>query len=245
MQAFSTEKAVSFKHEINDIFVIPQGYDTNDNIEITFTSKLPNACFVPDEHIMKKIEDYSYQIEFRIKRRDLSECNDRQLNQFKNPIYYNETISLGELNSGKYTVEAIYEDKIITKNFEVAKARTNSLDDTIYAPISTAFIPEMLYTHQRPRLILTGIIQETCLQVQRTKIEVKRFNNMFLVLPKAFIHSSIPCRPTEKPLQKIISLGDIEEPGVYFIHVRSQSGLSVNKVFRVRNKNFDHSGIEL
>lgn len=195
---------------LEEVFVVKKGYDTNDNIEVTFLAKLPSACFSPGHYKLTQTALKKYRLKFFIKKKTISSCKGEEKELLKTPVYYSKTISLGELEAGNYQVTFADETTLRTKSFEVTKALANTMDDMEYAPVSNAFIPELVYT--------TSDAQ---------------------VIPKAQTLENPLCQKTEIPLQKIISLGSLKQPGSYLIHIRSQSGLSVNKVFQVRNKGFD------
>jgi len=228
--------------ELNDVFVVPKGYDTNDNVELTFLTKLPSACYSPSKYTLTKSNSKKYSLKFFIKRKEISGCDETNLEIVKVPVYYSQTISLGELNEGNYLVEFKTIDKITNVGFTVTKATSTTMDDMEYAPVSNAFIPEMIYATSDAQVILSGVIQSSCMDVFSEDISVSKEGNVFVIVPKAKSAPYQNCLPVETPLQKIVSLGEIVTPGAYLIHVRSQSGLSVNKVFQVREKAFDPTG---
>lgn len=227
---------------LNDVFVVSEGYDTNDNVELTFLTKLPSACYSPSKYTLTKEISKKYKLKFFIKRKNISGCDENNISMIKVPVYYSQTISLGELKEGNYSVEYTNTQELTSVGFKISASTSTTMDDMEYAPVSNAFIPEMIYTTNDAQVILSGIFQSSCMDVFGQDISVTKLGNIFVVIPKATLSPSPNCLDVETPLQKIVSLGEILTPGAYLIHVRSQSGLSVNKVFQVREKEFDPSG---
>ena len=242
IDAYTKSNSLLQKLDLENVFVIPSGYDTNDNVEISFLAKLPSACFKPAGSKLKKVSEFHYHLDFLIKLKDISACQESSdRSQVRNSIYYTKTISLGELAAGKYKI-TFNENRIHSESFSVAKAEVGSIDDFLYAPVSNVFISEMVYFTDDARVVLSGIIQSSCLSVFNRDISVSKMGNVFIVTPKARLVPDAICERVEVPLQKIISLGKIDVEGAYLIHVRSQSGLSVNKVFHMRKKYNSETG---
>lgn len=228
-------------HPIEELFVIKKGFDTNDNIELTFLSLLPNACFKPYKLNIKRNKNV-FKLNFTIREKNLSGCNNNLIEP-SFPVKYSQTFSLGELVAGQYKIEYKNKNKIITKTFSVAQANSVSIDDQLYAPVSNAFIPELIEPTDSAQIILTGIFQHNCLLLDEESIQVVRQNNVFIVLPIARRMKSTKCYQQLRSLESIIDLGSVTKEGHYLIHIRSQSGLSVNKVFQVKRDKFDPRGL--
>ena len=242
VQAYGETNSNLKNLDLENVFVISKGYDTNDNVEITFLAKLPSACYRPYQSNLNKINEFHYRLDLTIKLKDISSCKEPiDPEQVLNPIYYTETVTLGELKAGDYRVtynKAFEQSKV----FNVVNAQVGSIDDFLYAPVTNVFIPEMTYFTDDARVILSGIIQSSCVVLYNRNISVTKLGNVFVVTPKANIVPNSVCERVEVPLQQIISLGKIDVEGSYLIHVRSQSGLSVNKVFHIRERHNDQSG---
>ena len=101
----------------------------------------------------------------------------------------------------------------------------------------SSFIPELVSNKRRAQVILTGIFPTNCMQLNPTKIQIKRIGNVFIVLPILDYEYNIDCRSVNLPLQAVVDLGKIKEAGSYLVHIRSLSGMAVNKVFYVQDKN--------
>lgn len=230
---------------IEEVFVAPKGYDTNDNVEIVIDGKLPNACFEIYKTVAK-LDQTKYEINLTqlVRVKNITEClpsNQGQQQVPMWPIQYTNLVSMGNLKAGKYKVNFNRGTKTVTKMFVVSPTVSTGIDDYLYAPVSNAFIPELIYSTDNAEVILTGIITNTCMNFNGI-VDVQRMGNVFIVLPKMTLNTFTACTPTQVPLQSIVSLGSIKKEGRYLIHVRSTTGRSVNKVFTVKASPFDNVG---
>lgn len=244
--SFAVIQPATSEVSIEEVFVAPKGYDSNDNVEIIIDGKLPNACYEL-YNTDAKIIDKKIHIKQYIKVKQISECRPENQNQQTIPLWpvqFTNRIELGELEAGKYTI--IYKSNLIEqkKSFEVVKSTSNSIDDDLYAPVSNAFIPELIYPTSNGQVILTGILTNTCMSFLGN-VKVIRHENVFIILPKMTVHRNRPCMSTMEPIQQIVSLGEIAHEGRYLIHVRSTTGRSVNKLFSVKSSPLDPSGRRL
>lgn len=230
---------------IEEAFVAPKGYDTNDNVEIIIDGKLPNACFeIYKSNVDVDQKKFEITLQQLVKVKNITECQanhqDHQ-NIPMWPIQYTNRLELGNLKAGTYKVNYNTGTTVTTKTFEVSATVSSGIDDFLYAPISNAFIPELIYSTDSAEVILTGILTNTCMNFNG-EVEVQRMGNVFIVLPKMSLNTFTQCSPTQIPLQSIVSLGAIKKEGRYLVHVRSTTGRSVNKVFTVKSSPFDNVG---
>jgi len=213
--------------DIDELFIVKNGYDSNDNIEFTLYAQLPSACYQVDKINISKIDSNEFQVTLTAKSKNLSGCIISELSY---PVGFSQSISLGELAEGAYKIK-FNEHK--EKIFHVKRAQMNTIDENIYAPISSAFIPELIYSNEELNVILTGTYNTNCMFLNDDQIKVIREGNIFIILPILSLQNVNNCRRMQLPLQNIIELGEIKDPGNYLIHIRSLSGLSINKVFKV------------
>jgi hypothetical protein len=237
----SAQAMIPSIHEIDveKLFVIQNGFDSNDDIEITLQTKLPSACYKIHEAQATKISEQTFQIKVLAKKKDLSGCEVSLINA---PVNVTQTISIGELAAGEYQFNYQTTDGEKTQTMKVKPTLNQTIDDVIYAPISNAFIPELIYPTQNAKVVLTGIFNNTCMDLTPQNIKVIKEDNKFIIIPKTTFLQRVKCRSTQRPIRHIISLGPVSKPGLYLVHVRSLSGLAVNKVFYVNKSGQLHRG---
>jgi hypothetical protein len=228
---------------IDHVFVPPVGYDDNDRIQLVLDGKLPNLCFeLAQNHFDVNQKEKIITIQQFIKRKQIPECltkNDKLPGYLKWPEPFTTEVHIGTLSEGNYRIRfqsAL--DSIQERVFQVKKSSSSSIDEMLYAPISDAFIPEIVYETENGEFVLTGIWQSSCLDLHHEDIQVETFSDVFVVLPKMTVQENTDCFRQQRPLREIVSLGSLKQ-GRYLLHIRSLTGKSINKVFTVMKSDVD------
>lgn len=226
---------------LNDLFIIQEGYDSNDEVEITLYGSLPSPCYKIDKmNITPTNRNTSFTISVTMKKKRLRGCEQTI---YKAPVNFSKVISLGELAAGNYSFKYLSKEGQKSKSMTVAVAQSDSIDESLYAPISNAFIPELMYKGENAVVVLTGIFHTNCLSLDSNDIEVITKDNIFIILPKSKLTSIQNCNDKKYPIREIVNLGTISKKGNYLIHIRSLNGGSVNQVFQVEDSDFNGSGM--
>ncbi len=221
--------------ELEEVFIIENGFDSNDDIEVTVHGQLPSACYKVHETKLTKTNSNHYEVKTYIKRKNLSGCSEDLISS---PVNFTPVLSLGELASGRYIFSYHANNKEIRKVMNIRPAISTSIDDSFYAPISNAFIPELIFTTSSAQIVMTGIFHNSCFKLKSDDISIIKENNIFIIIPKTRFIDLGQCKTKRFPIRQIIDLGPIKKEGHYMIHIRSLSGLSVNKVFHVEKAQF-------
>ena len=221
-----------FEFPVGQVFVPPQGYDDNDNIEIVLDGILPNGCY--------SVADYTANVDPSTKqivphlyvnhRRD-SLCQDEThlSTALTPPVPYTLDLSVGTLGKGDYKI--VYQRPGLPQEvraFNVERAKTASVDDRPYAAVSSVWIPDSVRGDLTIHAELIGSLTSSCSKL--SSVEVKRENDVFVVLPSLSFSQNLLCSLIMLPIQQTVDLGTPGE-GRYLIHVRSMSGHSVNRAF--------------
>jgi hypothetical protein len=67
-------------------------------------------------------------------------------------------------------------------------------------------------------------------------IQVIREGNIFIIIPKSRLLNLRVCKTSMYSINQVVNLGEVNKEGHYMVHIRSLSGLSVNKVFHVKGR---------
>ena len=221
--------------KIEKVFVSPIGYDDNDNVQIVVHGHLPSLCYGtldPDftlNRVTKTIIVRQYAA-----RLNFPDCiNDETPMAYGQGGLFTTELSLGTLETGDYKVvfdnggRALDETK-----FNVGKATTDSVDEFLYAPVYSAFISDIVYESSNAEVVLSGILETSCLDLDPANIQVNKYADVIVILPRLTVLSGQDCKKIETPLQEVISIGPLV-PGSYLLHIRSMTGRSINRVFKV------------
>ncbi|MBT3981762.1 MAG: hypothetical protein HOE90_10440 [Bacteriovoracaceae bacterium] len=229
---------------VEAVYTAPRGFDDNDSVQLVLAGKLTNLCYEALNATYKLDKDtntvtlkqYAYKHQY-------PECNKIEPgNYLGTSLRFSTVLTLGRLAAGDYRV--VFQTpaqgvKAVT--FNVAKASKISIDENLYAPVSSAFIPEVIYETVNAEVVLSGALESTCVTLEAKDIEVIKFKNVIVILPKLKVFEGQACRPTVKPIGEVVSLGKMTE-GEYLIHVRTKTGNAINRVFRVIKDDDDFKG---
>ncbi|MDZ4660691.1 MAG: hypothetical protein SGJ18_03640 [Pseudomonadota bacterium] len=228
---------------IEKVYVSPTGYDDNDNVQLIIDGMFPNQCYqIANTNFSIDEDKKSISIRQLARLKGTTDCQMNPLPEYLSyATRFSSEINLGYLMAGEYTVN--YKSPSAQKmerKFKVEAAKSDSTDEAIYAPVSDAFIPEMIYETANAEIILTGVLESLCLQWKQ--VDIERFDDIIVVMPKMqLISTPAQCRQNPEPLEKIVSLGAVKE-GRFLLHVRSMSGKGINRMFSVVKKPGDMSG---
>jgi hypothetical protein len=116
-----------------DRLFIPEGFDDNDKVEVVLYGEFPSSCYrIDGVDVAMNAQTGRYEINASALRYDGEICA-----QVITP--YIKPVELGILSAGTYDAVAKGNESTLAQ-FEVAPRRTESPDDFIYAPVTTASV---------------------------------------------------------------------------------------------------------
>ena len=202
---------------VDKIFVIKDGFDNNDNVEVAITGTFRNSCYRADkgyanvDHKSKIIHvsatAYFYPQEI---------CIDML-------IPYIQVVKLGILNKGEYKVMPQGGERLVRK-FNITEATTADPDDYLYTPVNSAFVEKDAAGN--PQLHLRGqypLLYRGCMKTQRIASHITP-ENVLVVQPIAAI---LPPEECEKETTRDFDLVQpLDKPlaGDTWLHVRTLNG---------------------
>ena len=200
---------------------LPQGFDTNDKVQIVGEGIFPNSCFrkagvrVSVNHTLKtiRVTPTAYQY-------------DGLCMQMIVP--FDTVVDVGLLKAGEYTVVQGYTgEKLGALNVRVS---TNAgPDDHLYAPISQAFVSQV---NDTVVVKIAGEFSDSCMELQDVITEVQA--NVIIIQPIALRHSDGRiCSQAVIPFEKTLALNGVAK-GKYLLHVRSLNGNAINNLVTIK-----------
>lgn len=116
-----------------DRLFIPEGFDDNDKVEVVLYGEFPSSCYrIDGVDVTKNAQTGRYEISASALRYDGEICA-----QVITP--YIKPVQLGILEAGAYDAVAKGNENTLSR-FEIAPRKTESPDDFIYAPVTTASV---------------------------------------------------------------------------------------------------------
>ncbi len=193
---------------------VPDGFDTNDRVEIVGEGIFPNTCFRPAtpkvevDHERKVVEVNSRAYEYS------GFC-------LQMLVPYHQVLDLGLLKAGDYQIfQKDTADSL--GQVKVRAATTSSPDDFLYAPVSQAFFKQ---TESKQTLTLTGKFTNSCMTLVDVVTHVQK--NVITVQPIAELRDGTDCKVGEYPFERTVDVKGTST-GRFLVHVRSLNGQSVN-----------------
>jgi hypothetical protein len=216
------------------VFVPYQGYDSNDNIEVTVHSNLPNPCYRLDKYTVEKTsETNTFRIhQFAVKKMD-GVCGEQSAmpEHLQMLVPFTQVISLGSKPTGRYTLTYENTDHHLNqKSLDIKEARATTIDDLPYAAVSNVSVTDVIQKNDAITATLSGVFTSTCSYLDPQDIKIEKQKDIYVVLP--FIHTkmNVFCLQTLVPFAQVIHLDAPQVAGHILIHVRSMSGHSINRV---------------
>lgn len=217
---------------IGQVFIPPQGYDDNDNIQVVLDGALPNGCYrIADESAVVNPDTKQISAHVFAYRHTDGACADQDnLPDTLRPVVpFTLDVSLGVLPAGMYrvlfqrsaSVEGI-------RTFTIDRATTSSIDNLPYAAVSSVWVPDAVWSDQPFHVDIVGSLTSSCSTID--SVSVKLVGDVFVVLPVLGFKPNVLCALLMVPFQRSVDLAPVAE-GRYLIHTRSMNGRAVNRVF--------------
>lgn len=212
LNAWALERVPLMKGKV----YVPEGYDTNDLVEVFISGSLPDTCHRnPTYEIIRtgrsfKIHLYAHYVPVPEGCREIS-------------IPYFETISLGLLEEGAYQITVKAQNRPEVSHFKVKQARGQLQDDFSYGNVMN-----ILEDPDDRTIELIGTNPMDCLKFEKLSEEIQ---DSVIVLRPQFVEVG-ECKemPTHFNLKyKVPYLPN--HPKGLMIHVRVMGGRSLNHLY--------------
>lgn len=204
---------------------IPNGYDSNDSVQIVVEGEFDNLCYqlgradsmVDKEKRIVEVKLTAYQYSGTCPR---------------TPARFHHVLHLGRMPlEGKYLIVDMTTKKTIGKlQIDHAEELTPGTDDALYAPLLDAVL---LKREGKNVLLLRGVFATSCMSLGEVKVKIDK--DVVLVLPQMEFQRTPDCKLGEYPFEKVIPIDqELPTEASYLLHARSMAGQSINKVMHVR-----------
>lgn len=205
---------------------VPWGYDSNDAIVVVVEGYLENTCQqVRSASVVPKGFDFEVT--------PLAETLGTQCE----PLVTAYTIEVvlnpdGPVDRGRYNVLApSHNGSRLKEELIVEEATGAGIDNARYAPVDAVEVGVL--SGGRMRAVLEGRLQNTCLSLEMalTSTNGKTYELVPTVVANKTDKLGKPCADKEWRYRVQKDFDEPAIPGRYLLHVRSQNGKSLNRVF--------------
>lgn len=200
----------------NELY-IPGGFDDNDVVQIVGEGMFRNSCYRPGP-ANAKVDQQNFTVTLDATAYEYPGICLQVILPFE------RTIDLGILRDGTYKV--IQNGEQMT-TFTVAKAKSISPDDYLYAPISQAFFRQ---ENGVSKIALSGEFRSDCMKLDRVLTHIE--HKVIVVQPIATMQERGNCQEGKFPFNTVVTVNNVPK-GRYLIHVRSMNAKAVNTLVDV------------
>lgn len=205
-----------------DHLYIPEGFDSNDSVEVVVTGAFSNPCYSKNKVDVKvngEVVDIKVTAISPDHRNLLSERNCPQMT-----VPFKEVVSIGNLQGGEYDVRVnegarhALADKMV-----IHEASSNSVDDSIYAAI------EYVEKKSAGEYVLHGLRYSTCMELDQIKVIPNKRDTLSILPIMKRVSENCPMKgvPVAYPVKLDFSGLKMKQP---LLHVRTMDGKSVNSI---------------
>jgi hypothetical protein len=208
-----------------DHLYIPEGFDSNDSVEVIVTGTFSNACFSRN-NVEVKVRDQLIDIRITAMAPEVIMMAGRMCPQMIVP--FKEVVSLGNLQGGDYKVVVNAGSSFTLKNtLKVAEASSNSVDDHIYAAV------EWVERKSENEFILHGWRYSNCIDLDKVKVVSNGLDTLSVLPVMKQLSDFCPMKmtPTAYPVKLDFSSIKMKRP---LLHVRTMDGKSVNSIVPIK-----------
>lgn len=198
---------------------LPEGFDSNDAVEVVVTGAFPNTCFSRNDVKVKVVND---QIDIKITA--MSQEKDRRCPDMVVP--FKEVVHVGTLQGGDYKV--VVNNKLQDK-FSIAEASSNSVDDHIYAAI------EYIEKKSQDEVVLHGWRYSNCIDLDKVEVVSNKKDTLSVLPVMKQLSDFCPMKmmPTQYNVKVDLSSMKMKEP---LLHVRTMDGKSINTIINMEER---------
>lgn len=206
-----------------DHLYLPEGFDSNDTVEVVVTGKFPNTCFSRNDVQVQVLED---QIDIQVtavsheKTFPISRCPDMA-------VPFKEVVHIGNLQGGEYAVKVNANSPFSLKDkLTVAEASSNSVDDHIYAAI------EWVERKGGNKAILHGWRYSNCIDIDKVEMITNKKDTLSILPVMKHLTDFCPMKmmPTRYEVELPLNTMKMKQP---LLHVRTMDGKSVNTIINL------------
>ena len=221
--AWATPEIVSAP--VNHLYV-PDGFDSNDTVEVVVTGSFPNACFSRNDVKVKvqgdlidiKISAVSHERTFPYRR-----CPDMI-------VPFKEVIHIGSLQGGDYEVRVnAHTTSGLRDRISIAEASSNSVDEHVYAAI------EWVERKGVNSVILHGWRYSNCIDLDKVTVISNNKDTLSILPIMKQLTDFCPMKmmPTQYKVDLPLHTLKMKQP---LLHVRTMDGKSVNTIINMEER---------
>ena len=200
---------------------IPQGFDTNDHVQMVAEGTFNDACYRPAKPEIKvDHKAKTIQITPRAYRYNSFGCALVLVD-------YHQVIDLNLLEVGKYKVLQ-HGNKSTFGDLSIRAATNSDPDDFLYAPVSQAYLSQN--GNGSGTLQIDGVFTDNCTELVDVAVDIQP--KVIVVRPIAEREDRKDCKKGSFPFATKVDVNGLNK-GKYLLHVRSLNAKAINNLIEI------------
>lgn len=204
-----------------DHLYVPQGFDSNDSVEVVVTGQFPNPCYSRN-NVLVKVSDDQIDIKISAIAPKSSLMGSRACPDMIVP--FKEVVSLGNLQGGNYKIR-VNHDSLYSLNDElnVAEANSSAVDDHVYAAL------EWVEKKGQNTFVLHGWKYSPCFELDKIEVISNKKDALSILPVMKQVSDFCPMKgmPVSYPVKLELSNLKSNKPLLY---IRTMDGKSINTI---------------
>ncbi len=203
---------------VNNIFS-PEGFDSNDNVEVIIEGQLPNLCH---RSPMKKVVITDKTVDIKITALHYHDSNPYCPEMV---VPFLEKVDLGILDKGNYDItvngKSVYKKK---GEIKVNESISDAVDESVYARVE--YVEKSVGTRM---VKLKGYNPSDCFVLDKVEV-LNNDKDVYSILPRMKQISEF-CPMKMIPFEYEVELPNTLKKDKVLLHVRAMDGKSINTIF--------------
>lgn len=204
-----------------DHLYVPEGFDSNDSVEVVVTGTFPNACYSRNR-VDVKINDELISVTVTAIAPDTSKkklgfCPDVL-------VPFKEVVDIGNLQGGKYRIQVNGDSRnSLQEELSITEAASSAVDDSIYAAV------DRVEAKGNGDYVLHGWNYSPCLELEAIRVVSNKKDTLSILPVMKQTSDFCPMKgvPVSYPVKLDMSSLVMKQP---LLHVRTMDGKSVNMI---------------
>ena len=204
-----------------DHLYIPEGFDSNDSVELVVSGTFPNTCYARNNVEINVVDDL-INIRITALAPESSKKDSRACAEMIVP--FKEVVSVGNLQGGSYLVQVNKGSRYeLSKSLKVLESPSSAIDDHVYAAIDWVEIKG------DGEYALHGWKYSNCFELDKVQV-VSNKSDTFSILPvMKQLTDFCPMKGMPVVFSVKLNFSDLKTKKP-LLHVRTMDGKSVNTI---------------
>lgn len=198
---------------------VPEGFDSNDAVEVVVTGHFPNPCFSRNDVAVTVSGDLiDVSITALVPEEKIS-CPDML-------VPFKEVVSVGNLQGGEYKINV---NRKLTDKLVVEEASSSAVDEHLYAAIDD------IEKRADGKFVLNGWRYSNCIEFDKVEVRSNHKDTLSVLPIMKQVSDFCPMKMMPVSFEVSLDFRDVKIDEA-LIHVRTMDGKSFNSLVNLKER---------